>query len=171
MVFLSISVCTSPRWRSYTDEELEVLKLLRETMRLMSMQVLSNKYNDNEERTVMHPNGEQLQLNNYEIIRTAIDNEYGYDLVNEVLMEDGECTVINSTSTDIEVIKGMVSILSTILTSNQFLSINRNYDRSMGKKQQIEEKVMMQTETAKAVTNAVLGVLAEKGIILSSLKK
>lgn len=167
----TINVIDKMMESSYTDEELEVLKLLRETMRLMSMQVLSNKYNDNEERTVMYPNGEQLQLNNYEIIRTAIDNEYGYDLVNEVLMEDGECTVINSTSTDIEVIKGMVSILSTILTSNQFLSINRNYDRSMGKKQQIEEKVMMQTETAKAVTNAVLGVLAEKGIILSSLKK
>ena len=32
----------------------------------------------------------------------------------------------------------MISILSTVLTSNQFLSINRNYDRVIGQKQKME---------------------------------
>ena len=125
---------------SYNELESEILQMLRDTFVEMSLTVLRNKYDDTIRRNIPIQNLEQGLGNatNIDIIEYAIESEYGYDLVEDVFMTDDECTVINSTQTDIEVLKGMVSILSTMLTSNQFLSINRSYDRTMGKKQMEE---------------------------------
>lgn len=160
------------------DEKRIVYKMLLETFYEMSMNVLRNKYNDEDERLVTinnyNVNTNSFEMHEYEftnkqILNFAIEHEYGYDLVNERFMTDDNCTVINSTLTDIEIIRGMVSILSTMLTSNQFLSINRNFDRSMGTVQKKEERIQMQKDVAKAVTEAIVDVLnttADKKISL-----
>lgn len=146
--------------------EFTVYKMLYDTFFEMSMNVLRNKYNDRDQRdvTLVTEDDEivHFQLRNADILANAIDYEYGYDLVNERFMTDDNCTVINSTLTDIEIIRGMVSILSTMLTSNQFLSINRSFDRSMGTVQKKEERIQMQKDIATAVTEAVVSVIDEK---------
>ena len=55
----------------------------------------------------------------------------------------------------------MVSILSTTLTSNQLLSINRSYDRSMSKMQQKQEKIKNQVEITEAVMDVVMKKLKD----------
>ena len=143
-----------------------VLEMLYETFFDMSVNVLRNKYSDSDIRKVSIKKGNtivsNIELRNNEIIKFAIANEYGYDLVNETFMTDDECTVINSTLTDIEIIRGIVSILSTMLTSNQFLSINRSFDRSMGTVQKKEERIQMQRDIATAVAEAIGDVIDKK---------
>lgn len=139
----------------------DILSMLKDTFFEMSMTVLRNKYEDDVKRDAFTPNGSAL-LNNEGILKTALSHEYGYDLVTETFMTDDNCEVINSVSTDVEILRGMVSILSTMLTSNQFLSINRNFDRTVGRQQQRDEKIALQKDMASAITNAVLDVLSDR---------
>jgi hypothetical protein len=137
--------------------------MLKEVFVEMSMKVLENKNPSSSDINVVNlPNGTTDALTNKEIIDTAITNEWGYDLVHNTFMTDDDCYVINSTKTDIEVLKGMVSILSTMLTSNQFLSINRAYDRTMGQKQRQESLLNTKVTEQKAIAEAVVDVIAEK---------
>lgn len=153
-----------------TPLEHDVLVMLFNTFFNMSMSVLRNKFNDNVTREVtLKKDGEEDKiyvLTNETILSTAVNNNYGYDLVNEQFMPDAECTVVNSTLTDVEILKGIVSILSMMLTSNQFLSINRNYDRTMGRKQQQEAKIREKVETYSAIADMILDKLSERGFSL-----
>ena len=151
--------------------EHDVLVMLFNTFFNMSMSVLRNKFDDDVTRDVTLETKDAadkiyVNLTNQDIISTAVNNNYGYDLVHERFMLDNECTVINSTLTDIEILKGIVSILSMMLTSNQFLSINRNYDRTMGRKQQQEAKIKEKVETYSAIADMLLDKLSERGFTL-----
>ena len=156
------------------DEKRDIVNMFYEVFYEMALSVLRNKHSDNVKRDVdliTHPSPDvsitrpYLELTNHQIIDIAIGCEYGYDLLNETFMTDEECTVINSTRTDIEVLRGMVSILSTTLTSNQLLSINRSYDRSMSKMQQKQEKIKNQKEITSAVMDVIVEKLIECGVI------
>lgn len=154
-----------------TPLEHDILIMLFNTLYNMSMAVLQNKFNHTVKRDVtLKTEGKEdkiyVDLTNERIISTAVDNNYGYDLVNETFMPDTECTVVNSTLTDVEILKGIVSILSMMLTSNQFLSINRNYDRTMGRKQQQEAKIREKVETYSAIADMILDKLSERGFSL-----
>lgn len=144
-----------------SKEKNDIRHVLFETYMELSYKVMENKYFEDDTREVTLPDGSMQTMNNHEIMSAAIKNHYGYDLVNDVLMTDDENTVINSTSTDIEILRGMVSILSIMLTSNQFLSINRNFDRVVGRQQQREEKLSMQREMTRATAAEVFRVYME----------
>ena len=62
-----------------------------------------------------------------------------------------------------------------MLTSSQFLSINRNYDRTMGIQQKKEEKLAYQAELAETIATAVIKVMEEKseksGLVSRIIKK
>ena len=77
-------------------------------------------------------------------------------------MTDEECYIINSARTDIEVIKGMVGILSTMLTSNQCLTLNRSYDRVMGQKQRKETMIQQKVDEYSAIAEAVVDIIMKK---------
>lgn len=157
------------------NDELDknILNLLKDTFIELSMNVLRNKYSDYIEREIIYidrdNNLNTMKLNNRQILLYAINNECGYDLVNEKIMQDAECTVINSTLTDIEIIRGMVSILSTMLTSNQFLSINRNFDRNMGRQQKKDELLNNKKEMTDIMMESILNSIANNKNIQSFL--
>jgi chaperonin GroEL (HSP60 family) len=147
------------------DDRRVVLDMFREVLMEMSLKVLENKNPDSASKNVVYlPEGTPK-----EIIEVAVENNWGFDLVENKFMTDDTCYVINSTKTDIEVLKGMVSILSTMLTSNQFLSINRAYDRTMGQKQRQESllnaKVAEKAAIASAITDVIVSKLTDLGIL------
>lgn len=57
------------------------------------------------------------------ILKESIEKEKVYDLVNE---EYTDTKVINSVKTEIEILKNVVSIISLIITCNQFIEVNPN---------------------------------------------
>ena len=67
------------------------------------------------------------------IIQLCIENNLGYDIVTERFYS-GELKVINSVRTDVEIIGAMMSIVTHALTSNQMLSLNRKFDKEVGKR-------------------------------------
>ena len=149
------------------SEEKEIIKLLFDTFYDLSLKVLENKTPDGVYFDVKTESRGTDQMTNRRVLDTAIANEYGFDLVNDYLMKDESCYVVNSVKTDIEVLKGMISIVSTMLTSNQFLSINRNYDRAMGQRQREEMLLKRKHDEAEAIASAVMKVMEQKNFAIS----
>ena len=140
----------------------DICHMLREVLFEMSMKVLRNKNNDTYKAKVELPDGTVDNLTNEEILNNAISNEWGFDLIHSKFMTDEECYIINSARTDIEVIKGMVGILSTMLTSNQCLTLNRSYDRVMGQKQRKETMIQQKVDEYSAIAEAVVDIIMKK---------
>lgn len=119
-----------------------IVSLLREVFTELSIRVMNNKYGvKGEPEYVNIPSGlmnDGSRMTKQSIIGVAVKHHFGFDLVNDTLLRDEECYIINSVATDIEILNGMISILSTVLTSNQFLTINRNYDRMVGQQQKMD---------------------------------
>ena len=85
-----------------------------------------------------------------------------YNIVNERCTPANEMPdVLNPADTDIEILNGIVSILSMVLTSDQYLSIARFYDRAATEK--IQHQGMLQDERSKMETRmAVIGEFIPK---------
>lgn len=144
----------------YTEFEVNILRMLYEVFFEMSLNVLRNKHDDTYTRTISC--GQDFYTcNNKTALEVALQNEYSYDLVTETFVKDEDATVINSTLTDVEVLNGMVSILSTMLTSNQLLSINRTYDRTVSRQKQREMLLQNKEEEAEVIAKAVLKAVKE----------
>ena len=148
-----------------------ILNMLLEVFFEMSLNVIANKYDVEDEFNVklsdkikeFNPDFTISEtMTAKKVLATAMDYDFGFDLVTDTFMCDDECVVINSVSTDVEVMRGMISILSTMLTSNQFLTINRTYDRVMGQQQKTEmflESKRLQTET---IVSTAIDTIKEK---------
>ena len=146
-----------------------ILQMLFTTFYQMSLSVLRNKYDDDVCRkvTIVQPKSSEngtdqvYDLNNNDILNYCIENDTAYNLITERIEPDEEATVINSVATDTEILKGIISILSIMLTSNQLLSVTRTYDRKMSKQQLINDRIDEKVRTARAIAEAVLCVLEE----------
>jgi hypothetical protein len=65
---------------------------------------------------------------------------------------------VNSVSTDIEIIRATTSILSLLLSSNQLISINRQFDRNKG----IEEAEKREKRRYANIAEGIVDVLSER---------
>ena len=158
-----------------------ILKLLRDTFIDTALTVMRNKCDDNYKRTVNLPSDVDIVvdrdsdetswrsisreeamengLTNEAILSVAAYYDYGFNLVTEEFESMDALTVINSVSTDIEVLKAMNNILTLMLTSSQFISENRQFDRKLGTQQILETKI----NERKVLTKATIDAFKENG--------
>ena len=132
-----------------------ILQMLYQTFVNIGVAVLKNKYNT-ENITRNHPVIEGRLTNTCaDIIIACADFDLGYNLITDSYEGNNGFTVINSVSTDIEILNAIISILSLVLTSNQFLSISRMYDRKKSREilltEQIEDKIKVNSAVLKGV--------------------
>lgn len=92
-----------------------------------------------------------------DIIEICTRHGFEYNIVTETFGPAGY-SVVNSVSTDIEIIRATTSILSLLLSSNQLISINRQFDRNKG----IEEAEKREKRRYANITEGIVDVLAER---------
>ncbi len=141
--------------------KLDIVQMLINVFKEMTLLVLENKNSNEEKKRVTVKETENqpsytLSMCNEEIINYCIENGCGYNLVTETLESEDDLTVINSVSTDIEILRGIIGTLSLILTSNQFLSVNRTYDRSLATKQAVDKRKAEKIEIANIIIDAIV---------------
>lgn len=139
------------------------LVMFYDTFVELSRTVLMNKCSDDityQCEDASRP-GEVDIMSNEEVLKYAIKNQVGFDMETNTFYPDDECPVINSTKTDIEVIRGMVSIVSMLLTSNQLLSINQVFDRNKTREQKDQEELDRIERIVTTVTKAVVAQINE----------
>lgn len=149
---------------SITNLESIALKLLIEAYEATTLDVLRNKKplgvkdrNDIEICNQWYWTTPQSQLAGQvrdvnligNIEQAIIDGRIScYDIVSERCTPADEMpNVMNPADTDIEILNGIVSILSMVLTSDQYLSIARFYDRTATERRQ--QQGMLQDEKLK----------------------
>ena len=81
----------------------------------------------------------------------------GYDVVSEEILTDTIPAVSNSSATDVEILYAIIGILGMILTSDQYLSVNRMYDKSAA----IRQQEMLNELTTKNQVNSILTAIDE----------
>ena len=122
------------------DMDHRIAQLIADVFRQVTYEVMRNKYPDADpEKDLVwnvgsHPAYRKDEKESAKhIINICICDNIGYDIVTEQFYRD-ELKVINSVRTDIEIIGAMMSIVTHALTSNQMLSLNRKFDKEIGKK-------------------------------------
>ena len=95
------------------------------------------------------------------IIDTCVELGLEYNLVTESFGLPGY-SVVNSVSTDIEIIKATTNILTLLLSSNQLVSIN-----TMGNESLVREKILEDKKTEyKYITNGILDAMEAHNVSL-----
>lgn len=157
----------------------DVIRLLYKSFYMTSLQVLMNKHPDvNTKRRVRQvsivpiaPNEysshristETLNLCNIEVLDILITDpkRYDYNLRTEIMHSKDQWEVINSTATDIEILRAVVNVLTTVITSNQFLSVTRRYDPIISEERTIRNQMRTDARLATNKTNAIIEAITE----------
>jgi chaperonin GroEL len=135
------------------------LKVLHDSYERTAMDILSNKYHDVDAKC-WDFFGNHLTAS--ELIDTMEDAIVRgeltcYDIEAEAAYDSAIPSVCNSVSTDIEILYGITSILGMVLTSDQYMSVNRMYDKQAAIRQQeaLNERTM--TANVETVMKAIDG--------------
>jgi chaperonin GroEL (HSP60 family) len=146
----------------------KALMILYNAFLKLTYSVLRNKYpDDNTSRRVAILNNDPdsdnavAYMNNTQIIDYCLKNNTGYDLVKEQISDIDNTTVINSVSTDLEILKAVVNILSTIMTSNQFISTTKAFDKKQNHDQALNRLIEDKKATTKAITQTIIDTIKE----------
>lgn len=148
---------------------LDIISHLENAFKQTTLEVIRNKYDKavslsdpilNETDTI----DTKVSLN--EIIETANRFNHGYNLVTERYETAGSLTVINSVSTDIEIMKSMISILGYVLTSNQMLGVSLGYNTEIARKVGLKAEYDKESAKEKARLDArPQGVTVDQSIL------
>lgn len=151
-----------------------------------SLQVIRNKRpNDDEfaririienEDDVRALDAHYMTIKNFGILDVLIisDKYYDYDLRKEEFHTRDMWEVVNSTATDIEILRAIVNVLAMIITSNQFLSMTRRYDPRVTDEKSLEHRMEDESKLVTNKVNAALSAVStniENNEILCSLIK
>ena len=164
---------------SLNDMDRRIATLIADVFRQVTYEVMKNKYPDMDPETdavwdvssfneifncaIPGNKGKETAKN---IINICVSNGIGYDIVNEKFYLD-DLKVINSVRTDIEIIGAMMSIVTHALTSNQMLSLNRKFDKEVGKRM-IKENDLEKYTT---MMDAFLRVINQDGITIKKYEE
>ncbi len=94
-----------------------------------------------------------------EITDRATQYDQCFDLRKNEFQNPGCWTVINSVQTDIEILRAMTTIVTTIMTSSQFLSMSKAYDNRLTHAKALKGRMDDEAQIAKAKAEAVLDVV------------
>lgn len=146
----------------YVDE---VAEMLYKCFYMTSLQVLMNKQPNNETARLVAikdkvPEGLteidfiKFHLTNPGILDMIITDtkKMDYNLRSEEMHPIGNWEVINSAATDIEILRAVVNVLTTVITSNQFLSVTRRYDPRINSERTMQTRL---EEDARIIANKV----------------
>lgn len=106
-------------YNSFLNASLSVFENLGLEMNQLGVYHIINSYGS----------GSIVQMSPKEVIDYCIDNNTTVDL--RIRKISDKMIVVNPVTTDIEIIDSVVSIVSTLMTSTQLLTRNRQFDRGM----------------------------------------
>ncbi len=125
------------KYEDLSDIEIDVLAALKKSFILTVAEVIHNKYPEypvEGQKTWVTMDYRKQCVDIEVLIENSIKCNCGYNLVTEEFEDNDHLTVVNSISSDVEILKAIVSILGYVLTSNQMLSITKSYDRDTSRK-------------------------------------
>ncbi len=116
-----------------------IYRMIASTFSETSKEVMRNKYRYDNISDADYTWGPNDDCSMDEVIVECVQNNLCFDIVTEEFEPAGE-SLVNSVSTDCEILSAMTSILSLLLSSDQLLSLNKLYDKKSGRAQILSDK-------------------------------
>lgn len=138
-----------------------IYRMIAATFSETSKEVMRNKYRDDNISDDEYTWGAEDNYSMDEVLAECINNNLCFDIVTEEFEPAGQ-SLVNSVSTDCEILSAMSSILSLLLSSDQLLSLNKLYDKKSGRAQILADK----TDEAYAVARGYANAFKESGCAL-----
>lgn len=118
--------------------------MIRNAFMHSSLDVMHNKYPEIKDwdeftKKPLWKDNDGEEISSLDVIHKACATNSCYNIVTETFEPAGE-SIINSVSTDTEILNAAVDILTLIASSNQLLSINRQFDKASARKNMLEMK-------------------------------
>lgn len=104
------------------------------------------------------------------ILNRCIEDNAVYNLRTDKFDTFGNWEVINSVQTDIEIMMAMSNILTTIMTSNQFLTMNRSCDMKVSHDKALEQRISDESAIAAGKMKGVIDMIADSNFSLPILR-
>lgn len=133
-----------------TNETLEILVLFYMVYSKLTCDVIANKYpNVTDSGTgdfvVELPDGSPMLMNTSSLISKSLGlvperPRLTFNLRTNKLETEENWSVVNSLAGDIEILNSIVSVLTVLLTSDQFISLNKQYDRNINRQMILDRK-------------------------------
>lgn len=158
----------------------DIIYMLFRAFYATSLEVIQNKHPDNnvyrrvkvkvnlyttQEDAAMDTNKVEWMVSNYTnelALNAAISdfkNMYDYNLRTETMHPIGEWDVINSTATDIEILRAVINVLTTVITSSQFLSVTHRFDPKVHSERRLQNQMMEESRLVKNKINATIDAI------------
>lgn len=148
----------------------DALNIMGQAFYYTTLDVFRNKYADENAPVWTYDHISAIDIMNRLLLadnyigREDDDKLTGFNIVSERFTTGKDISVINSVGTDIEIINAMCSIITLILSSDQFLSINRTYDKKEAMWNAAEARAEQEAIIAKAKAEAFMSVIGEHPI-------
>lgn len=152
------------------DYSAYAIRALCTAFETVAMAVLNNKCGPEVVQDTTY--GDQtFQQTNYEILCKCIDDGLCYDVRTNTYYDEKDYPIINSLAADVQVLKATVGVLTMVITSNQFLSMTKQYDRKMSKKQSLIDAAVQERLKGAAFAQGIINTLkkAENRKILADI--
>lgn len=138
-----------------------IFRMFASTFSNTSKEVMRNKYRDDNISDEDYQWGADDNYTMDEVIVECVNNNLCFDIVTEEFEPAGQ-SLVNSVSTDCEILSAMSSILTLLLSSDQLLSLNKLYDKKSGRAQVLSDK----TDEAYAMAKGIATAFKDTGCAL-----
>ncbi len=168
------------KWISHSEDNpingeyaLDIENMLFKCFYNTSLQVMTNKQPNNEisRRIKIYDEDEDFvpvdvgvyKMSNLFILEMIIKDPkcLDYNLRTEEMHRIGNWEVINSVSTDIEILRAVINVLTTVITSNQFLSITRRYDPKVNSERTLKVRMEEDSRILKNKVDTIMNSIVE----------
>lgn len=151
------------------EYENQIYRMLYKCFFLTSLEVMNNKHPDyNVKRRIATKtqDGEistdVTNLCSTEVIEWCISSSerYDYNLRTETISPKGEWDVVNSTATDIEILRAVINVLTTIITSTQYISVTKRFDVNLTNEKTLTRRLDEEYRFSKSRADGIMDALA-----------
>lgn len=149
----------------HTGEYKEIaLKALEVAFSTVAMAVLNNKCAPTVKQSTWYEHAESYQTN-VDILASCVDEDLCYDIRTNTFYDETEYPIINSLATDVQVLRATVGVLTMVITSNQFLSMTKQYDRKISRENALKQMATQKKVEGAAFATGVLRTLRENDVL------
>lgn len=140
----------------------DILELLRDSFLNVSYAALLNKYISEDiypkirVRTNVPDDNKLIPMKLEKIIEYALENDMSFDLTTNTLYPIEQQMIIEPVKTDIEIIRSITTILTTVMTCSQMVTMSRNFDKGFTKAIQREQEARIIKEDARYKADGII---------------
>lgn len=149
IIKVTTDILNDKKNNSLNPYEEEIYKAIQYSFIAVFRKILFNKYGE-----------DSSTFDSEQVLTTCLNDNSVFDLRDTCFHNSDNWTVINSVQTDVEILLAMTNILTTIMTSNQFLTMNRSCDLKVSREKALEQRIKDESAIAAGKAKGIIDAIS-----------